>query len=119
MTNHKLYSHPNPLKGFILWVLLFVLIYWLTSCDRDEIIENKYNYDNYAVIVAKYSLDTQIHYRSFIWWKRDSIYLPSMKLSLDTTKDNWFVSCSTPDSLEQWYVTKNGNKIQPSKYPKN
>lgn len=97
----------------IILLLLFV------SCTKQEIGENKYQFDKYKVVYDKYSLDTSILYRRGIWWYNDSVYTDAMRLNLDTTKDNWFINCATLDTLEHWYVLKNGKKIQPSKYPLN
>lgn len=99
-----------------------LLMLFLMSCSKEIIQENYYYFDNYKLIIDRYTTDTSELLLRTVWWCQDSVWKPEMKAMLDTMPDEWWLVCSTPAvplHLDHCYYTKNDKKIQPSEYPKN
>ena len=102
-------------------LLIFFYSYLQASCQKQEIGENKYEFDSYSCVVEHWSMDTTIMFKRVVWWKQDSVYTKEMKQMLDTMKPKYLVMCPIPYAkdyksdfwLEYTYYTKNNKKIEP------
>ena len=77
-------------------------------------------YNKYQLIRDWYTLDTFFVNRAILW--QDTMSRAKDKLAIDTMPDKWYIMCASlqnPIHLEHWYYTRNGKKINFSKYPLN
>jgi len=99
--------------------LIFTLL--CISCTK-AIESNQRQVDLYKVVIDKYSVDTTILQNRITWWYDTVQYRQDIRQLLDTTKDIWSYHCpdlTKPAWVEHNYITRNGVKVQASKYPKN
>ena len=106
-----------PYKEALLIMIITIII--AAGCSKKDIQPPPVITDSYQCIVDKYTLDTTILIKRNIWWS-DTLTSPFQKQKIDTLPDQWFIICTTysvPSHLEHLYYTRNGKKINQTKYP--
>lgn len=94
---------------------LFILLLILASCTKQSLwVDNTYT--KFEGIVEWYTLYDTLLIKRVVFWRQDSIYLPSDKARIRVQKPQWTYMCKTPlydEHLELWYYLENGKPIHP------
>ncbi len=97
---------------FILFIIALCLIHLFCSCTKQEIVERKYTFDRYELVIDWLSLDTTKCLKCPAYIQVfDSIYTDEARRSFDTAKELWYQDCTMLDTLQHLYYRKNGKKI--------
>jgi hypothetical protein len=108
-----------------MWLLLIILLALLLqsyACSKADLItrDPQPTTHKYQLILDWYTMDTAFVKRT-IWWQ-DTLSNPKERVKIDTLADMWWLMCATdrhPMHIEHWYYTRDGKKINQSKYPLN
>jgi len=103
---------------FLIFILLCCIVASLCSCSKvtDYSYLNTDRRTTYKMIVDWYPLDTSGTPKRYTQDLGELV--PKEAIKIDTASDLWFIDCNMREVLQHLYYTKNGIKIQPSKYPK-
>ena len=97
---------------FIIFIISMCLIAAICSCTKQEILERKYTFDRYELVIDWLSLDTTKCLKCPAYIQVfDSIYTDEARRSFETAKEMWYVDCNMLDVLQHLYYRKNGKKI--------
>lgn len=113
---------PRTGNSILYWLLALIVAIACTRCTKPEGLWIDVYYEEitdwYWEIPKNSRPDTNFIERHQI--RRFNENRPQYTFGFDTASDQWAHLCSIhPQLLQHMYYTRNGKKIQPSRYPKN